>query len=176
MCVARIRRTNFGIAHDLGPGVFQEFLVFAHHFRRRDLDHQPVFDPELDDMKKRLLALHAAAKRPGAPALARADPLDFLATERHRDQRMERPGLWGGLFSEHDLIVIRRNLEGRLLGIDLDHRAVLVAAGRHIGAFERPEREALAVHQFGEHRRDPLRLARRDRNMVNHLGHPSSKR
>ena len=78
--------------------------------RRRDLDHQPVFEPELDDMEKRLLPLHAAAEGLGAPALARADPLDLLAAQRHRDQHMERPGLAAAsCFAEHDLIVIGRN-------------------------------------------------------------------
>ena len=155
MCVARISRTDFGIAHDLGAGVFQKFLVLARHVGRRDLDHQPVFDPEFDDMEKRLLPLHAAAEGFGAPALAGADPLDLLAAQRHRDQRVKRPGLRRRLLAEHDLVVVRRNLERRLFRIDLDHRAVLVAARRHVGAFERPERKAFAVHQLGEHRRRP---------------------
>ena len=47
--------------------------------------------------------------------------------------------------------------------IDLDHRAVHVAARRHEGTFERPERVALAAHQFGQDLGDMARLARRNR-------------
>jgi hypothetical protein len=41
---------------------FKEDLVFPRHLRRHDLDHQPVFEPELDDMGKRLTAPDAAAE------------------------------------------------------------------------------------------------------------------
>jgi hypothetical protein len=54
------------------------------------------------------------------------------------------------------------------LRVDLDYRAVRVAARRHKGAFERAERKALAVHQFGQHLGDVLRLARRDRYVMDH--------
>jgi hypothetical protein len=45
---------------------------------------------------------------------------------------------------------------------------VLVAARRHKGAFERTERVALAAHQLGQHLGDVLRVARRDRDVMDH--------
>src|SRR5579862_7082752 len=68
---------RFGVAHRRHLRVLKEVLVFLGHRRRHHLDHQPVFQPELDDVEKRLLALHAAAEGLGAPALARPDALDL---------------------------------------------------------------------------------------------------
>ena len=45
-----------------------------------------------------------------------------------------------------------------------DQRAV--AARRHECAFERPERKALAVHQFGQNLGNVLRRTRRDRYVM----------
>ena len=72
------------------------------------------------------------------------------------------------VLAEHDLIVVVRDVEGRPIRIDLDHRAVLVAARRHKGALERPERVALAAHQLGQNLGDVARLACRDRYVVDH--------
>jgi hypothetical protein len=82
---------------------------------------------------------------------------------------MERPGLRRRrIFAEYDLIVAGRDIERRALRVDLDHRAVGVAARRHEGAVERAERKALAVHQFGQHFGDMLRRTRRDRYVMDH--------
>jgi len=56
--------------------------------------------------------------------------------------------------------------------IDLDHRAARVAARRHEGTFERPERMALAAHQFAKDLGDMARLARRHRYVVGHCTSP----
>ena len=49
------------------------------------------FEPELDDMEKWLVALHAATEGLGAPAFAYPDRLDLLRFQRHRERDMERP-------------------------------------------------------------------------------------
>src|SRR5262249_30647214 len=79
------------LIHRLEPRVLDEFLVLGGHRRRRDLDHQPVFDPELDDVKERVLARHAAAESLGAPALARADRRHRRLVDRHRQEQVKRP-------------------------------------------------------------------------------------
>src|SRR5512147_641134 len=144
---------------------------------RDDLDHQPVAEPEFDDVKERLLPLHAAAEDLGAPAFARPDALDLVRLQRHREQHMEGPGTGRRLvLAEHDLTVAGRNVESRALRIDLDHRAVRVATRRHEGAFEWPERMALAAHQFGQDLSDMARLAGRNRYVVDHCASPISVR
>ena len=72
------------VAYRLRPGTLQEIEVFLRHRRRDDLDHQPVLQPELDDVEEWLLPLHAAAKGLGTPALTRADTLDLVRLVRHR--------------------------------------------------------------------------------------------
>src|SRR5262249_4491615 len=121
-------------------------------------------------MEERLLPLHAAAEGLGAPALASADTSDLVRLARHRKQYMERPSSRRRrILSNNDLIVTFRHDECRALRVDLDHRAVRIAACRHEGAFERAERKALAVHQFGQNFSNVLRLTRRDRYVVDHL-------
>src|SRR5512132_3659677 len=76
------------------------------------------------------------------------------------------------VLAEYDLIVGGRNVESGALRIDLDHRAMRVAARRHEGVFEWPERMALAAHQFGQDLGDMARLARRNRYVVDHCASP----
>src|SRR5512132_1982368 len=76
------------------------------------------------------------------------------------------------VLAEHDLIVAGRNLDSGALRINLNHRAVRVAARRHEGAFERSEWMALAAHQFGQDFGDMARLARRNRYVVDHCASP----
>jgi hypothetical protein len=52
------------------------FCVAPRHRWRDDLDHQPVFKPEFDDVEERLLPLHAAAEGLRAPALPPPDALN----------------------------------------------------------------------------------------------------
>jgi hypothetical protein len=83
--------------------------------------------------------------------------------------RVEWPGLRRRLiFAEYHLIVAVWDVERRALRVDLDHRAVLVAARRHEGTFERAERKTLAAHEFGQHLGNVLRLTRRDRYVMDH--------
>ena len=82
---------------------------------------------------------------------------------------MKRPVLRRRLvFAEHHLIVAVRDVERGVVWVDLDHRAVRVAARRHEGAFERAERKALSAHQFGQDFGYVLRLTRRDRYVMDH--------
>jgi len=141
---------RLGVTHRRGLDALQEVQVFLRHRGGCDLDQQPVFQPELDDVEERLAPPHAASEGLGAPALASTDPLDLVRLMRHRQQYVERPSLRGcWIFTKHDLIVMIRYVERRALRVDLDHRAVRIAARRHEGACERAERKALAVHQFG---------------------------
>src|SRR6516162_8709041 len=72
------------------------------------------------------------------------------------------------VFAKHHLIVAVWDVERCPLRVDLDHRAVRVAARRHEGAFERAERKALAAHQLGQHLGHVLRFTRRDRYVMDH--------
>ena len=65
-----------------------------------------------------------------------------------------------------DLSLLVRHVARRALRIDLDHRGVGVAARHHECAFERAERKALAVNQFGQNLGNVLRLACRDRYVM----------
>lgn len=51
---ARISRTDSGLLITSVRAFFQRILVFLCHVQRRDFDHQPIFEPELDDVKERL--------------------------------------------------------------------------------------------------------------------------
>jgi hypothetical protein len=57
-----------------------------------------------------------------------------------RDRDMDRPGLRRGrVVAENDLIVVFWDIERRPFRVDLDHRAVRVAARCHEGALQRPQ-------------------------------------
>jgi hypothetical protein len=86
-----------------------EVEVFLRHRWCCDLDQQPVFEPELDDVEGRLVAPHAAAEGLCTPALARTDPLDLFRLARHRQQYVERPSVRRcRIFRENDLTVTVR--------------------------------------------------------------------
>src|SRR6185437_261539 len=166
---------RLGVVAHPGGGGGDEILVLGAELRRRDLDHQPVFDPELDDVEKRVVPLHAASERLGAPALPRADRLDRRGVERHRQEHVKRPGLRRRLvLAEDDLVVVGRDVERRPVRVDLDH--VAVRPHGHKGAFERAERHAFSAHHLGENLGDVLRVARGDRDMVDHREPPGLRR
>jgi hypothetical protein len=69
-----------------------------------------------------------------------------------------------------NLPVIRARHQRDALGIDLDHRAMLIAAHRHERVGDTAgKRIRTAIHQLGQHIGDVLRIARRYRHMVDHL-------
>src|ERR1051326_3335554 len=117
--------------------------------------------------------LHAAAECLCTPALALSDALHFIGFERHGQQHMEWPGMRRSIVcAEHDLIVLIRDVQRRALGVNLDHRPVLVAACRHVRSFQRPEGIALTRHQFGQNLSHMLRLARGYRYVMDHPNSP----
>src|SRR5262249_48298110 len=59
-------------------------------------------------------------------------------------------------------------LEDDRLGIDLDHRAVYIAAHGHVGPRYGRKGIGAAVEQFRQDNCNPPRIARRDRYMVDH--------
>src|SRR5271169_2372892 len=95
---------RLGVAAHLCAGVLHKVLILARHRRRDHLDHQAVFEPELDHVKERLMALHAASIGLGVPALARTDVFDVVRLPRHREEHVEGPGMRRrGVVTEHDL-------------------------------------------------------------------------
>src|SRR5262249_14466176 len=105
--------------------------VLRQHIRRGDLDHQPVLQPELDDMEHRWLARRAAAEIAGTPALALADPPPRGGSERPRQQQRDRLVIGRRLVLGPYLCIVLAGKERDGLWVYLDHRAVFVAAHRH---------------------------------------------
>jgi hypothetical protein len=98
-----------------------------------------------------------------------------LWPQRHREQDVKGPSLGRRrVVAKDDLIVIPRDIERRPFRIDLDHRAVRVAACRHEGTLQWPKWIALAAHQLGEHLGNVLRLTGRYRYVVDHWHSPSA--
>jgi hypothetical protein len=93
--------------------------------------------------------------------LASADPLDLFRpgaapTARRGTARFAA----ASDFHKSDLSLMVRYVE---------RRALRRRRRRHECAFKRAERKARAVHQFGQHLGNVLRLARRDRYAMDHL-------
>src|SRR6516162_515073 len=154
--VGRSRGHPGGDVGRLGPGE-----IFGRVFGRQDLDHLLVLNPDLDHMERAAVAVKAV------PTFAVRDLLDSVPIGRDAQREMGR-GKLARLCSDKAAADLATGAQFGAGRIDLDARAVLVELEGKKAARIGRKRYRLAAHDFGQYAGDMLRVARCDRQMMDH--------
>src|SRR5215469_2471554 len=154
------RRCRHCCLDPIGAG---ECEVFASEFRRQDLDHRLVFEPDFDHVKRPPVAAEAL------PAFARRDPLDGVGFGGDAEGKMGRSVTAPAVRSLLKASAVRTARPK--LGpsrIDLDTRSVIVELKGEKASGVGRKRHRGATHELSQDPGDPLGLARGNRKMMDH--------
>src|SRR5215472_5697738 len=157
---SRNRRRRHRSLDLIGAG---ECVVFASKFRRQDLDHRLVLEPDFDHVKRPPVAAEAL------PAFARRDLFDGVGVGSDAEGKMGRsvtsPAVRSLLKAPAVCTAWPKLGPG---GIDLDTRSMIVELKGEKASGIGRKRHRGAAHELSQDPGDPLGLACGNRKMMDH--------